>query len=369
MLSEHYGSDLILDIWLRTADEAGYGPFDDAFAARGTTFTAELRRFALAVLLRDFQDGSSFDVARLQDTISAPGQLSPADGVQRYAMDYIGLELGSGTYSVTLDSEDAGVEGIVVGVRGTSADIYPAGRATTVDFGSYDHAYLAVINQTRPPNEAGCATARYTITVADPQQGGTNMPASRMTVPNFTPPRVEAVTDPAQVPFHNPFAQTQYDINQEIQQVDVPFTPITPRGAPDGYELDSVYGVNADELGADFVALNAPSGGTVVQMLYYNTAGQVIRITESPAIYLTVGEWMAANRLEFKPGVQVWTAGTVDTAVVDQSGGSGGPYLVAFVVRERFMVIDGDADLSAMLDMAARFASSFGAELPSPRGF
>jgi hypothetical protein len=38
-------------------------------------------------------------------------------------------------------------------------------------------------------------------------------------------------------------------------------------------------------------------------------------------------------------------------------------------VRERFLVIDGDADLDAMLDMAARFAASFGMdrELPEPR--
>jgi hypothetical protein len=86
----------------------------------------------------------------------------------------------------------------------------------------------------------------------------------------------------------------------------------------------------------------------------------LIRITESPTTYVTIGEWLAANRLESAPGVQIWTTGNVDTAVVDTSGGGSGPYLVTFIVREKFLAIDGDAPLDAMLDMAARFAASFG---------
>ncbi|MBI5960902.1 MAG: hypothetical protein HY866_19340, partial [Chloroflexi bacterium] len=145
--------------------------------------------------------------------------------------------------------------------------------------------------------------------------------------------------------------------------------PIVPRGKPDGYELDSVYGINADEQGAEFVALNAPSGGVVAQMLYYNAEGRLIRITESPSIYVTIGEWLAVNHLEFKPGVQIWTTGGIDAAVVDQSGGGGGPYLVTFMTQDKFLAIDGDAPLEVLLDMAARFASSFGMqrELPEPR--
>jgi hypothetical protein len=93
-------------------------------------------------------------------------------------------------------------------------------------------------------------------------------------------------------------------------------------------------------------------------MLYYNADGQLIRITESPTIFVTIGEWLATNNLEFQPGTQIWTTGNVDAAIVSPSGGRNGPFLVAFIVREKFMVIDGDADLDAMLDMAARFARS-----------
>jgi hypothetical protein len=367
MLSETYGPDLILDIWLRMADGAGYIPFDDALAARGTTFEAEVERLALDVLLRDFANGGRYPTARLQEEVSGPGEWTPADGVQRYAMDYIGLNLGSGTYTVTLTSDDPGVQGIVVGLRGETADIYPTGRDVTVDFSRYDHAYLIAVNLTRPPYEAGCATARYTYAVKDPE-GDPGSAVATASVPYFAVPRVEAVTDPENMAFRSPFAQTQYNIKDEIKQVDLPFTPVTPRGAPDGYELDSVYGVNADEQGADFIAQNAPSGGIVAQILYYNAEGQLIRITESPSIYVTIGEWMAVNHLEYQPGVQIWATGGIDAAVVDRSGGSGsGPYFVAFVHHEKFLAIDGDAPLDAMLDMAARFTSSFGAELPEPR--
>lgn len=367
MLAEHFGPDIVLDIWYAIGDQAGYGPFDEVFAARGTTFEDEVRRFAIKVLLRDFQNGARYPVARLQEAVTGPGTWSPADGVQRYAMDYIGLDLGAGTYTVTLESDDPGVEAMVVGVRGgTVADIYPAGRSITVDFSAYDHAYLAVVNLTRPPNEAGCATARYAYAVEE-AAGDTTGVWYNVNAIHFAAPQVEAVTDPDDIPGLNPLYQTEYNIRDEIRTVDLPFRPITPRGAPDGYELDSVYGVDADALDEEFRALNAPSGGTVVQMLYYNSSGQLLRITESPTVYVTIGEWMVVNGLEFQPGVQVWTAGSVDTAVVDRSGGGGGPYLVAFIVRERFMVIDGDAPLEAMLDMASRFATSFGAELPEPR--
>ena len=57
--------------------------------------------------------------------------------------------------------------------------------------------------------------------------------------------------------------------------------------------------------------------------------------------------------------MQIWTTGNVDTTVIDQSGGGGsGPYLVTFIVRGKYLAIDGDASLDAMLDMAARFAKS-----------
>ena len=62
-------------------------------------------------------------------------------------------------------------QGIVVGVHGESADVYPTGRDVTVDFSRYDHAYLIVVNLTRPPYEAGCATARYTYAVQDRRRG------------------------------------------------------------------------------------------------------------------------------------------------------------------------------------------------------
>ncbi|MBN2303608.1 MAG: hypothetical protein JXQ72_03980, partial [Anaerolineae bacterium] len=367
MLSEHYGPGIVLDIWYAIGDQTGYGPFDEVFAARGTTFADEIRRFAIKVLLRDFAEGYAYPVARLQEAVDGPGEWTPADGVQRYAMDYIGLNLTGGTYTVTLDSPDDGVEAILVGVRdGTIADIYPAGRSVTVDFGAYEHTYLVVLNLTRPPNEAGCATARYTYAVQD-AAGDPSGVWYNINAADFAPPQVEAVTDPEDIRGLNPFYQTEYNIREEIRTVDLPFAPITPRGAPDGYELDSVYGLDSNAVSEEFVAYNAPSGGTVAQMLYYNREGRLIRITESPTIYVTIGEWLAVNRLEFKPGTQIWTTGSVDTAIVDLSGGGGGPNLVVFIVQERFIAIDGDAPLDAMLEMAARFATSFGAELPEPR--
>lgn len=365
-LAEQYGPGIITDIWLAMGTGYGYEPFDQVLAAYGTTFEDEVRRFALRVLLRDFADGSAFPTTRLQESVNAPGEWSPADGVQRYAMEYIGLELGS-AYTVSLSSDDPGVSGLVVGMRGSAADVFEVGSGVTVDFGPYDQAYLVVLNLTRPPSEAGCATARYTYAVQD-ASGSPAQASYTETAPSFEAPRVEAVTDPDDVPLLDPFYETEYNIREEIQEVDLPFQPVTPHGHPAGYELDSVYGMDADAQGEEFITYNAPSGGTVAQMLYYNDDGLLIRITESVSPYITIGEWMAVYSLEFKPGVQIWTTGNIDTAVIDRSGGAGsGPFLVAFIIHHRYIAIDGDAPLDAMLNMAARFAASAGDVLPEPR--
>lgn len=352
-LTEQFGSGIIRDIWMAIGNSADYGPFDATFASYGTTFQDEIRRLAINVLLRNFVDGSSYPTARLQEAVNTPGEWTPADGVQRYAMDYIGLDFERGTYAVSTSAEDPGIESIVVGLKGQTADIYPPGRDVVVDFGRYDRAYLVVLNLTRPPNEAGCATARYTYRV-QPSENAPAGPQYTLNAQHFTAPRVEAVTDPEDAPILDPYYQTEYDIDDEIATVDLPFQPITPKGEPAGYELDSVYGLNADEQGAEFVAYNAPSGGVVAQMLYYNQAGSLIRITQSPATFLTIGDWLAENRLEFKPGVEIWTVGNVDSAVVQREGRT----LIVFMVRNRFFAIDGDAPRDVMLDMAARFAAS-----------
>ncbi|RPI99429.1 MAG: hypothetical protein EHM39_06540, partial [Chloroflexi bacterium] len=111
LLSEKYGPGMVLDIWYRMGDGGGYIPFDEAFAERNVTFEDVMRQFAVAVLLRDFAGGSKYPTPRLQEAVDTLGEWTPVDGVQRYAMDYIGLALG-GPYTITLDSPDPGVEGI-----------------------------------------------------------------------------------------------------------------------------------------------------------------------------------------------------------------------------------------------------------------
>jgi hypothetical protein len=351
-LSEAYGPEIVLDIWDASADSGYYAPFDEVFAAYGSSFEDEVRRLALNVLLRNFDNGNEFPTARLQESVDGPGEWTPADGVQRYAMEYIGLNL-SEPYTITLTSEEPGIQGIVVGVNGSSADVFPVDEGVTVNFGSYDSTYLVILNLTRPPSEAGCATARYTYAV-ETAAGEASGAVQTLNVPYFSEPRVEAITDPEQELILNPSYQTEYNVHQEIQEVALPFTPITPHGHPAGFELDSVYGVNANDLGEAFVARFAPSGGVVAQMLYYNSAGEMIRITESVTLYGTIGEWLAVNNLEFDPQVQIWTTGNIDTALITGDSGT----QVVFISQRRFIVIDGDASQDAMLNMAARFAAS-----------
>ena len=227
-LTEEYGARIVRDIWLAMADGYGYEPFDEVFTQYGTSFEDEVRRFALNVLLRRFQNGTAYPTARLQESVNAVGTWTPVDGVGRYAMDYIGLALGAGAYTVRVESEDSGIEGLVVGMRGTTADVIPVGTGAAVDFGAYDHAYLVVLNLTRPPNEAGCATARYTYTIEAADDTPAAGVAYTLQASTFAAPRVEAVTDPEDLPLMDPFYQTEYNIREEIQEVDVPFTPITP---------------------------------------------------------------------------------------------------------------------------------------------
>ncbi len=191
-LSEQYGNEGVRRIWELVASEDGYDVWDAMLLEKGSSFDTFFTDFSLALLTRDFQEGDSYPVVRLEGRVSAEKQFTPADGVEEVSMDYVQL-LGEEIYTVHLESTD--LLGLVVGVNDKESYVFPLiGNQATVDFGDFEHIYLIVLNLNRALTAGNCHPSEYTITL---ESGGTAQQAARV-LPSFhfELPRVE--------PFHEP---------------------------------------------------------------------------------------------------------------------------------------------------------------------
>ena len=128
MLAEEYGPEIIRDIWLRLADAVSMRRSMKYSLQRGTSFEDEMRRFALNVLLRDFANGQTITHC----ATAGSGRVDRGSGLQQMACSATRWTISGWTsaapYTITLTSDDPGIEGMVVGVRGTSADVFDGGR-------------------------------------------------------------------------------------------------------------------------------------------------------------------------------------------------------------------------------------------------
>lgn len=191
-LSEQYGNEGVRRIWELVASKDGYDVWDTMLLEKGDSFDTFFTDFSLALLTRNFQEGDTYPVVRLEGRVSVDKPFTPTDGVEEVAMDYVQL-LGDEIYTVHLESAD--LLGFVVGVNDEVSSVFPLiDSQATVNFGEFEHIYLIVLNLNRALTAGNCHPSDYTISLESggaPLQAAYVLPSS-----NFELPRIE--------PFHEP---------------------------------------------------------------------------------------------------------------------------------------------------------------------
>ncbi len=190
-VSENYGHAAVRELWEATVEVDGYDAWDLMLARYGTNLETVFEEFAVAMLLRNFDEGGDYPVVRLEGGIGYEDNFKPADGVGQLGVDYLELDARD-LLAITLTGDD--ISGLFVSVLDGQAHIYamPAGRAN-VDTYQFDRSYLLVFNLHRAARERNCRSADYTVVVA--QGGQADSPIEQLAAPNFLPPRVEGLRE------------------------------------------------------------------------------------------------------------------------------------------------------------------------------
>lgn len=190
-VSEQYGHAAIRELWEVTVDLDGYDAWDETLAHYGTDLETVFQDFAVAMLLRNFDEGQNYPVVRLEASIGYEQNFQPVDGVGQLGLDYVELDVRD-VLAVTVSGDD--ISGLLVGVLDGQAHIYPmaAGQAA-IDTTQFDRSYLLVFNLQRAARERNCRSADYSVAVEAIDQA--DIAIQQQAAPNFLPPRVEGLRD------------------------------------------------------------------------------------------------------------------------------------------------------------------------------
>lgn len=192
-LSERYGHESVRAVWEASIDLDGYDAWDRVLADVGVTLEALFRDFSVALLTRDFEEGGSYPVVRLEGETGVGEVFTPLDGVAQMAVDYIEI-FADQVIDVELDQNK--LDGLLIGVNEGEASLFPMeAGSVSVDASLFQHLYLAVLNLNRANQESNCSFTTYSVAVF-PGNGSGQAPASVLPAGNFLAPRVESLMDP-----------------------------------------------------------------------------------------------------------------------------------------------------------------------------
>lgn len=341
-MSEQYGHGIVRTIWEQSRRLNGFDSIDAALAPHGSSLVDQSRSFAVANLLRAYEEGAEYPTVQLAGTVER-GQFVPPDGVQSLGADYVELR-GSGTVAVTLGASRAPLFLQAVGVRGSQADVYGSPNGQLVlNLDAYDSAYLIVHNDEMLTYESDCYFADYTISV-EPSTAPPAAVTAQWPANNYRSPGTQAVYagESGAAPYDDvPYrSDDQGSFAESPTALPVNFEVLVPLTLPPGYEFDYAYILTAEELGDNSV-FYVPGGGDSANFDYLDAEENWLSIAESPSPYADVREWIDAINYSDTPG-EIRTISGIEVLVEDLGDEAGAWYSATFVINDLFIVVDGD---------------------------
>lgn len=347
LMSERYGREVVRSIWEQSRQLDGFDAIDAALEPYGSSLQIESRDFAVASLLRAYQEGSTYPTIILEGSVER-GAFAPRSGVQSLGADTIQV-LGSGVVTVSLADNDTVLFMRAVGVRGDQADVINAvNGALIVNLDAYQATYIVIHNDTRTSREDSCVYSDYSLEVApstQPTMAATAVwPANSFLAPTDVATR-DADHDGSSAPYRPPTGQpySSGEFADAPQELDVPFSPIMPVTLPPGYVFDYAYTMTAADFGAS-ASYYVPGGGISANYDYLDDDGNWLSVAQSPSPYETLQEWLSGidyfNTIE-NPG-QVQTLSGVDVLVEDLSSNTKTRISMIFILDGLFIVAEGD---------------------------
>jgi hypothetical protein len=341
-MSEKYGPNAIRTIWINMRQFNGFGAIDATLEMVDSSLEAEMRSYAIANLLRDYEEGTLYPTVNVEDEIGL-GVYTPANGVQGLGTDYVRLG-GSGTLVVTLTAADMPMTVTAVGIRGATADVIPMQENVLhINRDAYQDAYLAIHSNERTTNDSSCTFADYTLSVEP--SSAIQSPSTELSAANFASPFDEPVSvvsggQGTYRPPDEPYAGSSEATSDTPEGLDVGFDTIIPQILPPGYTFDYAYVMTEEDFGESAIYY-VPGGGDTANFDYLDPKGNWLSIAESPSPYDTVQEWLEGIEYYDTPG-EIRTINGVDALVEDLSDANDVWISITLILNGLFIVVDGD---------------------------
>jgi len=322
LLSESYGHSAVIDLWQTSVEQAPFQAWESILQARGTSFEQLFEDYSIALLTRNFEEGFSYPLLRLEGSISAGQSHTPKDGVGSLGADYFQLE-GSGPLEISLTN--SALSGIVIGINGDLADHYPLQSGiTTVDANRYENLYLVVINFD-PNTNPECQLQPYQVQLsagANPQDASGNSSAR-----NFAAPLVE-----------------------------LRLSDLALGNLPAGFAYESAYQMDREEyVEPDYIDVIVP-GQVPVYVIDYSTADSLywsVYGSESP--YADMDAFFAAQTIYSQNEMQILEIEGHTVLLVDYSSDSGEFTTFTFILDGVFIVVEGNTGIAQGRQSVASF--------------
>jgi hypothetical protein len=333
-LSERYGRGIIREFWEASRDLDNNAVLETVLTKHGSNLNTLHTDFAVALLLRDFQEGADYQTVRLQDTLK-PGKTEISDGVGQLAMDYFELPNDQGPIKVSLSP--SGLSGWWVGVQDNTATVYPDSSA--FDPSQFSHSYLIIHNNNQADTLEDCAFMPYTINIATDKQSSIEAPVNiRELAVSFAPPQLASLGD--------------FESETTVDYEDTP-SDLIPANIPTDYELAGSYTITRDDIESDNINWYLPqaSEGTVVDFTGKDE-DHYITITVSNHDYADLQAWL--DEIEYEPAADEQNTITEQTVLIENFSDENGDFFSATFLRgDQFIVVDGSISKSELRQIVA----------------
>ncbi len=325
-ISERYGSWTVRAIWEQAVKLDGYEAIATALAGQNTSLEEVFPAFSIALLTRDFEEGSDYPTVRLEGKARSGDIFTPVDGVGQMAADYVEI-IAEGV--VTLQLTEPDLHGLLIGLTNNQASVFslPENKIS-VDASAFDYLYLIIINLEQAKSEADCYFNRYEVLV---EPGGNPAAAeNQFLTPNFIPPQVEPLQPPDS--FGN--------------SADAP-TQLLPDYLPADYKFVAAYTMNADEFDSDAIWY-APGGGEVTVVDFYGPGeADYLSLYASPSPYDDLNSWLA--EAGYQPDATAFYSLRGVQMLVEDYSNENGPFSYAYMIHEgQFLALEGTIKVQEM---------------------
>jgi hypothetical protein len=365
LMSERYGSDIVPSIWAYSRDLDGFASINAALAPLGSSLVDESRDFAIANLLRAYEEGSTYPAVHLEGEAGL-GVFSPSDGVQGLGADYVRVS-GGGNVTITLSDSSGHLFMQVVGVQvnNPQADVIAANSGSlTVNLDTYRAVFVVIHNDEPTSNEARCQFTNYSLTVTPasgaPSEVETTWPAHHFELPGSSVGgHSDSNSSSYQPPGDAPYASGVFA--DTPAGLDVPFQTLIPTTLPPGYTFDYAYVMTPEDFGQS-APYYVPGGEVSANFDYLDENGNWLSISETPSPYATIREWL--EDIDYDTPGEIQSIDGVEVLLEDLSMGSDIWYSDTLILNGLFIVVDGDHSAE---DTLALVRSLIGASRSSPQ--